>query len=392
MSAVRIVLVCALAAGIAVLAPRVAVTTAAQGSDKPPATEYGYAHHAPIVGAACRICPWGALADIIQEAMEKTAWRIAVCHTCAGSMREVINVETKFNPASVPHDTSHYAAFGIPATAVDYLVPPPPNGPVDFGVTTPNMLWWAYQGTQAKVGPSGKADAPPYKDLRLVATIVSPEYLIVAATAHSGITDLSDVAARVKEGRAVHVLWDFGLLNAAAPDILAYYGLSEAAITAAGGSVVFPIQPDTRKNFDVVIYSGDLSEAPEYNVWYQISQQFDLTYLELPPPLRAKLSKDYDMVPLRIPTGFLKGIWRPIPTVGYIGNSVYGRADMPDAFAYDLAKAIDEHKELLETGYEHFAYDPAQVWKAYGVPLAPGAKRYYEETGYLLKGQAVATP
>ena len=89
------------------------------------------------------------------------------------------------------------------------------------------------------------------------------------------------------------------------------------------------------------------------------------------------------MIPLTMPTGFLKGIWQPIPTVGYIGNSVFGRSDMPEKFAYDLAKAIDEHKDLLETGYEHFAYDPAQVWQAYGVPLAPGAERYYREKGYM---------
>jgi TRAP-type uncharacterized transport system substrate-binding protein len=56
---------------------------------------------------------------------------------------------------------------------------------------------------------------------------------------------------------------------------------------------------------------------------------------------------------------------------------------MPDQFAYDLAKSIDERKDLLEMGYEHFAYDPSQVWKAYGVPLAPGARRYYREKGYL---------
>ncbi len=56
---------------------------------------------------------------------------------------------------------------------------------------------------------------------------------------------------------------------------------------------------------------------------------------------------------------------------------------MPNQFAYDLAKAIDLRKDLLETGYEHFAYDPAQVWKAYGVPLATGAERYYREQGYI---------
>ena len=56
---------------------------------------------------------------------------------------------------------------------------------------------------------------------------------------------------------------------------------------------------------------------------------------------------------------------------------------MPDDFAYAVAKAIDERKDLWETGFEHYAYDPNQVWKAYGVPLAPGAERYYREKGYM---------
>jgi len=74
---------------------------------------------------------------------------------------------------------------------------------------------------------------------------------------------------------------------------------------------------------------------------------------------------------------------QPIQTVGYIGNSVYGRTDMPDEFAYALAKSIDEHKDLLETSFEHNAYDPTQVWKAYGVPLHRGVELYYLEKGYM---------
>jgi uncharacterized protein len=334
----------------------------------------GYKSQAPVLGGSCRICPWGALADIVKAAMENSGWNIQVCYTCAGSEQEVIDVETKFNGASVPYNPSSLEAIGVPADVVSYIEPPPPNGPVDFGIATPNFIWWGYQGTQSK---AGFATMPPYTDLRLVATITSPVYLIVAATVQSGITDLSQI-----QGKPVNVLWDYGLFNTAAQEILAYYGLSQASITAAGGSVVFGITPASRTNFDVVIYTGDLSEAPEFNIWYQISQQFDLNYLQLPDGLLAQLSIDYDMIPLTLPTGFLKGIWQPIPTVGYIGNSVYGRTDMPDQFAYDLAKAIDDRKDLLETGYEHFAYDPTQVWKAYGVPLAPGAARYYREKGY----------
>ena len=56
---------------------------------------------------------------------------------------------------------------------------------------------------------------------------------------------------------------------------------------------------------------------------------------------------------------------------------------MPDQFAYDLAEAMDEHKSLLANASEHFFYDPARVWKAYGVPLAKGAEHYYREKGYI---------
>jgi TRAP-type uncharacterized transport system substrate-binding protein len=340
----------------------------------------GYQNHAPVLGGSCRTCPWGALADIVKAAMQNTGWDIQICYSCAGSEQEVIDVETKFNGASVPYNPASLEAIGVPANVVNFIEPPPPNGPVDFGIATPNFIWWGYQGTQTKAGfPS----MPPYRDLRLIGTIVSPVYLVVAATVQSGITDLSQVKNLVAAGKPVHILWDQGLFSTAASEILAYYGLSEAAITAAGGSVVFGITPTSRMNFDVVIYTGDLSQAPEFNIWYQISQQFNLNYLQLPQALLSQLTRDYDMIPLTIPTGFLKGIWQPIQSVGYIGNSVYGRTDMPDDFSYAVAKAIDQRKDLLETGYEHFAYDPSQVWKAYGVPLAGGAQLYYQQKGYI---------
>lgn len=335
----------------------------------------GYASRSPIVAAAGRINPWGALAEIVKAAVAPYGWNIQICYSCAGGEQEVINVESKTNAASLPYNPTSYESDGVPASLVTYIQPPPPNGPIDFGIAAPNFVWWGYEGTQAK---AGFTNVPPYKDLRLIATLVSPVYLIVAATAQSGITDLSQMA-----GKPVKVLWDNKITSTAASEILAYYGLSQASIQAAGGSVLSGSNPANRSSFDVIIYTGDLSEAPEFNIWYQVSQQGNLNYIQLPDALLQQLQKDLDMIPLTAPIGFLKGVWQPIPTVGFIGNSVYGRTDMPDEFAYAVAKALDERKDLLETGYEHFAYDPAQVWKAYGVPLARGAELYYREKGYI---------
>jgi TRAP-type uncharacterized transport system substrate-binding protein len=56
---------------------------------------------------------------------------------------------------------------------------------------------------------------------------------------------------------------------------------------------------------------------------------------------------------------------------------------MPDQFAYDVAKAMDEHKEVLNFSILPFAYNSALVWQARGVPVHPGAARYYREKGYM---------
>jgi len=56
---------------------------------------------------------------------------------------------------------------------------------------------------------------------------------------------------------------------------------------------------------------------------------------------------------------------------------------MPDDFAYTVAKAMDEHPELLQWSNMNFSYNRNTVWKAYGVPLHPGAARYYKDRGYM---------
>ena len=84
-----------------------------------------------------------------------------------------------------------------------------------------------------------------------------------------------------------------------------------------------------------------------------------------------------------LPIGFLRGVTEPIPTVAISGIAIYGRDDMPDKFAYDVAKALDEHQGLLQWSQLKLSYDHHDVWKAFDVPLHPGAERYYREVGYL---------
>jgi TRAP transporter TAXI family solute receptor len=261
-----------------------------------------------------------------------------------------------------------YQAF--PTIPRDQM-PPPPDAPLDFGATSVQNLWHAYEGTHAY------AKEGPRRNLRLLATIQAPNYLIVAVKSDLGITDLGQVK---NKKWPVRILTDG---NEVSQTVMGYYGLTREVVEKAGGKILRAFDPANRKDFDFVIHGGTLGNAPEFNVWYEISQKFDLNYLQLPKDLLKKIAKEQEMELRDIPDGLLRGINYPIPTVARTGHTVFGRADTPDDFAYLVAKALDEHQDLLQWSHLNYSYNVRTVWKASGVPLHPGAAKYYRERGYL---------
>jgi TRAP transporter TAXI family solute receptor len=209
----------------------------------------------------------------------------------------------------------------------------------------------------------------------LIAHIQNPNYLVVAVKADSGITDLSQI-----KQRQVRVLMQNSPEGRA---VLAYYGLSQESITAAGGHIGRSNVRADRENFDVIIHNAGMGNAPEYNVWLEVSQKFDLHYLELPTDLLDQMVKENEIDRGTIPLWLFRGVDRPIQTVVQTGNAIYLRADAPNDFAYAVAKALDEQQDLLQWSNLAFYYDAHKVWKDRGLPLHPGAARYYRERGYV---------
>ena len=322
----------------------------------------GIAVKKPVFGGACRLCPWGAMAEVVHNAMKFYGYDVKICHNCnaAAAPRIVSGAEL---PPPYKKD---------PAVSVAMA---PPNdlglGPVDFGATAEQFLCQAYDGT----GPY--ANGKPMKNLRLIANIQSPWWLIVAARADTGITDLSEIKQKKWPVRIFAARGDRMVA-----EILAYYGLSVDSITAAGGYVGNTFAD--RDNFDVIIQGGALSSAPEWNVLYQVSQKFELNYLELPEPVLAKLAQQPMVYRGYIPYGLLRGVEREIPTIVRNGTVIYTRDDVPDSFAYDVARAIDVHQDELQWTNQNFSYNVHNVWKApCDVPLATGSARSYKEVGYM---------
>lgn len=314
----------------------------------------------PVFGASCPTCPWGAMADAVRDALQPSGYDVQICYSCGGPARSVRLVADGSN-ATPPQNPGPGAL-------------PTPEGKLDFGATGAELLQYAYLGihdfAQDKEGPR--------KQLRLLAKIQTPTYYMIAVDPKSGITDLRQIAEKKLPVRLVARGGVNEGINAA---FLDYYGLSDRTIKAFGGTTSASYARGSE--VDVVIGWAALLNAPEYAVWYDAPQQHDFTYLEMPADLRAKLAKTFYVEEHAAPQGLLRGVGRRINTVARNGTAVYGRADMPDAFAYTVARALDERKDVLQWSTVPFSYDPKTVWKLGDVPLHPGAAKYYRERGYL---------
>ena len=325
----------------------------------------------PVFGGACRLCPWGAMAEVVQTAMKPYGYDVQICYNCNAADAPRIVSEARMPPPYKPDPA--VPAILAPRNA-------PGLGAVDFGAVAIQFLRNAYRGTGVY------AHDKPRTNLRLIANIQDPSYLLVAAKAETGITDLAEIRQK---------RWPVRILVAGIGGdptaILARYGLSKEVIEAAGGHI--GNSPEDRENFDVVIGGGGpMTTAPEWRIWTEISQKFNLNFIELPDDLLAKLAKDGDAERGIIPAGLYRGIERPIPTIVRTGTAIYGRTDMPDDFAYLVAKAMDEQQQLLQWRHLNFSYNVHTVWNGYEVPLHPGAARYYKEKGYMVDAQAAKQP
>jgi len=317
----------------------------------------GFENRNPVIGGACPTCPWGAIATIVRTTMERYDWNIRQCYTCSAENSVRIVSEARRPPPD---------RWERPRNE---RLPESPDAPVDLGVTSISTLANAFHGR-----PPYERDGP-YKNLRAIARLEHPQYLMVAVRRDLLVTDLAQIRERKLP---VRILADGRELS---PRVLQHYGLDEETLKSWGGELVGRESSD---DFDVIIFRGYLGNSPESDVWYEATQKKNLRFLELPASLLKSLTEEFtEYLPGTVPVGYLKGVDRPIPTVVRTGQVIYGRDAMPDEFAYTLARALDENRNAFIWSHLAFSYDPATVSQTLGVPLHPAAERYYREKGYI---------
>jgi TRAP transporter TAXI family solute receptor len=345
-------------AAVQVQAPGAITSAPADPTAKPP---YGIGVKRPLVAAACKGCPWGALAYAITAAMQPYGYDVQVCWVCWSSYgpREVAD---KTKPTMPPGDN------------LPWYIEPPPDGVPDFGITSDMNLTDLYLGRGAYAN-----DHKPRKNVRVVATVLQPNYMLIAVSAKSGIKSLSDIKNRTEPTR----IWVDG--NQATQVILKYYGIDEKLLNSKGGGFIHPlmIEREERASADVYIGGAVLANTPEQHTWYEVSQFADLKFLQMDDQLIDQLAQIPGFNRGLVPMGYLRGVDHRIPTVIRDRHVIYVRDDAPDDFAYTLAKALDEHQDEFRKLAQPYYYDIRQVGISEVVPLHPGALKYYRERGYI---------
>jgi TRAP transporter TAXI family solute receptor len=311
----------------------------------------------PVIAGACDSgCPWGELGDFVQESMKPYGYSVIICRNCNRSYGPRLVSKHDYPP---PLDEANLE------DGVNVRL----NARVDFGLTSSAMLSSAYRG-------SGVKEA--YKNLRLIAKLEDPFYYLVAVRKESGIKDF----ARIKQQ---HLPVRIMGADANMMTILNYYGITTDDIKTWGGKTGVSMDEALKGNFDLV--AGFLASPalnPESSSWTTLSQKFDLYFMELPEELLkqiAQQNEDAEMVEVHY--GLLKGINRRFKTLGRSGEAIFARDDTPEQAAYDVAKAIDANHGALKWFIRIYTYDPKTVWQNFGVPLHPGAEKYYREAGYI---------
>ena len=268
------------------------------------------------------------------------------------------------------------------------------NNPIDvaagklaLGITTPSV------SARMALEGIGAYDAV-HGGLRAIASYPHIDYVIFAVDAETGITSFEQLAAerhplRLVSGRRS----DRGIdvLTFTVEEVLRQYGISYAAIEEWGGEVFFPgpahiggqLVLDGRAN-------AMFQEAEMLPIWGEIdSPPRQINYLPVSDAVRDHMLNTYGFPKRDIPAGRWPGVLEAVPTVDFSGWLVFCREDLPEEWAYAVAKACDVARGAVDNGPNNVTrclalpLECGYMFTETAVPLHDGARRYAVERGYL---------
>jgi len=324
---------------------------------------YGIDVKRPVFGGACMGCPWGMLGIATMQALKPYGYDVQMCWVC----------HSQVGPRLMGDKAKPPQSGGNQAFVENPMVAPSPDAILDISATNEVNLTDAWNGTGAYV-----KDGKKRQNYRLIAALQLPNYLLAAVRKDSGIKSLAEIKDRA---RPTWIYVDGH--NESTQELLKFYGITEEALHKNRGGFLERVTRELRGAADVIIHHGFLTNTPEQRVWYEATQISEYNFLSLDPKLIESLDRRPGYYPATTAAFAMRGMDKRIDTVMRLGQLIYVRDDTPEAFAYMLAKALDEQQHVFSMQAQPFYYDRRRVATSETIPLHPGAQRYYREVGYL---------
>jgi len=259
--------------------------------------------------------------------------------------------------------------------------------PARIGSGEANMGW----GMTA-MNALGFIGEPPYDvaypSLRSLGAPFGLYHQHFVAVKDLGLTKATEVMELVKQGEAINIATSTAgtTSNLFCRMVFEYYGLSMEDIEAAGGKVFYgghAEQTTWWKDRHIDLFFANISYPAAAVMECALAR--DLTLLSFSDEFIADF-KEKGGLPKKfcvIPAGQYEGVDIDVPAVAISGELTINK-DVPDIVAYTIVKVLCENLESLHTIHKAMeTFIPEAGWEGVGVPLHPGAERYYREMGYL---------
>lgn len=254
------------------------------------------------------------------------------------------------------------------------------NGKAEIALSNVATSVWAFNGNPVYQG----ASAP---DIRALVGGLNDVYIGVMARPEfikeMGTNDLGKI---LSSGKPVRILMKPAGSSAvpAAMMILEALGSSPDKIKADGGDIIqleASQIADVLRNGDADIYIDTVVKG--HPTITEVSLTAHIEFLDIPKQALDFMAKN-GMEPGKY------GPWfdsQKTATDGVnLGTELIASSSLDDEKAYQITKTIIEHADTLKSSNAAWAgFNPETAWKpsAVGIPLHPGAERYFKERGWM---------
>ncbi|MFD2238308.1 TAXI family TRAP transporter solute-binding subunit [Aureimonas populi] len=251
------------------------------------------------------------------------------------------------------------------------------GGALESGFSQSDVAYWAYTGTGVFEGQ------PAVEGLRAIANLY-PESIHLVARADAGIEGVADLA-----GKKVSMDEPGSGTLVDARLILAAYGLSETDIEP---EYLKPNQAaDLMRdgNMDAFFFVGGFPAG----AIAELATSLDIALVPISGPEAQAITEEYGFFSVNtVPGGTYEGVAEDVQTLA-VGAQWVTSADQGEDLVYGITKAIwnENTRALLDAGHAKGREIVLEnALDGIGIPLHPGAARFYEEAGLELPETAAA--